>query len=37
MKYKNKDILYKLENITVKYQNFRFTEAMKLIRQILVN
>jgi hypothetical protein len=33
MKYKNKDILCKLENIIVKYLNFSSTEAMKLIRQ----
>jgi hypothetical protein len=33
MNYKNKDMLYKVENITAKYLNFSCADATKPVRQ----
>jgi hypothetical protein len=33
MNYKNKNMLYKVQNITVKYSNFRCADATKPVRQ----
>jgi hypothetical protein len=36
MNYDNKDRLYKVENIIIKYLNYTYAGAMKLVRQILL-
>jgi hypothetical protein len=37
MNYKNEDMLYEAENVTIKYMNFSSANDTKSVRQILVN